>query len=175
MPVTVRAARRADAPALLEIYNWAVHNSTATMDTTDRAPEGQAEWLETHDGNPYPAIVAVDLGDGRVVGYASLSRYNPKPGYRTTAENSIYVHPERHGQGIGAILLEALLNEARERGFVSIVALITADNIASLRLHRRFGFTEIGTLRRVGRKFDRWIDVSFLQIFLNDAEATPDA
>jgi len=166
--VTIRPAQSSDADALRTIYNWAVANSTATMDTEPRSAEAQAAWLATHDGAPYPALVAVAGEEGAVLGYASLSPYIPKAGYATTAEVSVYVHPDWHGRGIGAALLEALIQEARERGFVSLLALITADNEASLRLHRRFGFVDAGLLRRVGRKFDRWLDVAFLQRWLDE-------
>ena len=164
---TVRAARADDAEAIRAIYNEAVANSTATMDTEPRTPAQQAAWMAAHDGSRHPALVAVDT-EGAVVGYASLSAYNPKPGYRTTAETSIYVHCDHRGRGVGRTLLEALVGEAERHGFCSLVALITADNAVSLRLHERQGFVSAGTLARVARKFDRWIDVMFLQKQLNE-------
>ena len=168
MNTIIRPVAPADAEALRAIYNWAVAHSTATMDTEPRSPEAQAAWIAKHDGDPYPALVAVDRDSGAVVGYASLSPYNPKPGYSTSAEVSVYVHPDWHGRGVGSQLLDALVHEARERGFVSLIALITADNDVSLRLHRRFGFADTGMLRRVARKFDRWVDVAFLQRWLDE-------
>ena len=164
--LTIRAIGEDDAEALRAIYNWAVAHTTATMDTEPRTPEGQNLWMAVHNGDPYPAIVAEK--DGQIVGYASLSHYNPKPGYRTTTENSVYVHPDWHGRGVGGALLSALIAEARQRGFLLILALITADNAPSLRLHARHGFADAGTLRRVGRKFDRWIDVTFMQLTLDE-------
>jgi L-amino acid N-acyltransferase YncA len=165
--VTVRPAQPGDAEAIREIYNQAVATTTATLDTSPRTPEGQQAWMDAHNGLPYPALVAETIADGTVVGYASLSPYNPKPGYRGTAEHSLYVHADWQGKGIGAVLLSALITDAAQRGFITMVALITADNVASLRLHARYGFVDVGTLRRVGRKFDREVDVTFMQLFLD--------
>ena len=162
--LNLRPVRDDDAEALRAIYNWAVAHTTATMDTEPRTPTGQSLWIEAHNGDPYPALVAE--AEDQIVGYASLSPYSPKPGYRTTTENSLYVHPDWQSRGVGAALLSALIAEARQRGFRLMLALITADNEASLRLHARQGFADAGTLRGVGRKFDRWIDVTFMQLAL---------
>lgn len=159
--MTIRPARLADAEAIRAIYNDAVATTTATMDTEPRTAEAQAQWMARHNGDPYPALVA-ETG-GVVRGWASLSPYHPRAGYATTAEISIYVAADARGQGVGAALLEGLLAEAHKRPFVTLVALVTADNAASLRLHARFDFVTAGTLTRIGRKFDRWIDVTFLQ------------
>jgi phosphinothricin acetyltransferase len=165
--VVVRFARAADAEAIRFIYNDAVATTTATMDTEARSPERQAAWMAAHDGDPYPCLVA-EAEDGAILGWAALSPYHPKPGYATTAEVSVYVHGDRRGQGVGKALLEALVREGARQDFVSLVALITADNEASLRLHARQGFETVGTLRRVARKFDRWVDVTFLQKLLGE-------
>jgi L-amino acid N-acyltransferase YncA len=108
-----------------------------------------------------------------VAGWASLSPYNPKPGYRTTAENSLYVDPAYHRQGIGAALLAHLIQTAPTHGVREIVALITAENTVSLALHQRFGFRTVGTLERVGRKFGRWIDVTLMQRTVEPGDTTP--
>lgn len=163
---TIRLARDEDVEAIRAIYNEAVANLTATMDVEPRGPQEQAVWMSLHDGNPYPAFVAEDI-KSNIAGYASLSPYNRKPGYRTTAEVSVYIHCDYRGRGVGRLLLERLIDEAGPHGFYALVALITADNAASLRLHERCGFENIGTLRRVGRKFDRWVDVTFMQRFVS--------
>ncbi len=164
---SVRPARAEDAEAIRAIYNDAVAATTATMDTEPRSPERQAAWMRAHGGNPYPCLVA-QAQDGAILGWASLSPYNPKPGYATTAEVSVYVHCNWRGRGVGSALLDSLVREAGRRGFVSLVALITAENQASRRLHARQGFGVVGTLRRVARKFDRWIDVTFMQKLLDE-------
>jgi phosphinothricin acetyltransferase len=168
MDIVIRPARPDDAEPLRRIYNHAAKTSTATMDTEGRSPEQQQAWMETHNGSPYPALVA-EISNGKaVIGYATLSQYNPKPGYARTAETSVYLHQDWRGGGIGRALLGSLLADARERGFLCLIALITADNEASLRLHRRCGFTDVGTLRRVGQKFGKEVDVVTLQILLDE-------
>lgn len=171
---SVRLARHGDAEAIRAIYNHAVANTTATMDTDPRSPAQQADWMAAHaPGGRWAALVAEENADGRVVGYASLSPYNPKPGYATTAEVSVYVECAARGQGVGKHLVAGLLEAARENGFVSLVALISANNDASLKLHAGQGFFVAGTLRRVARKFDTWVDVILMQHLLLDEETAP--
>ena len=167
--VVVRPVQAGDAEALRGIYNYAVRETTATMATLDRTPNEQTEWLNAHDGFPYPAFAAETVEGGQVVGYASLSPFIPRDGYRPTVEVSVYVHPDWHNVGVGSALLSVLLTDAARRGFVSCLALISADNAASLRLHARYGFHEVGLLRRVGFKFDKWVDVAIWQKFLDEA------
>ena len=161
MECRIRPAVATDSEAIRAIYNAAVEATTASLDTDPRDPETQAAWMRRHDFDPWPAYVAIV--DNQVAGWASLSPYNPKPGYRTTAENSLYVDPAYHRQGIGAALLAHLIQTAPTHGVREIVALITAENTVSLALHQRFGFRTVGTLERVGRKFGRWIDVTLMQ------------
>lgn len=162
MSYVIRPVRPEDTESIRAIYNEAVHTTTATLDTTERDAAAQQCWMAQHSGEPYPCVVAEDR-DGMVVGWASLSPYNPKPGYRSTAENSVYVDIRSQGHGIGEALLQALLDDAPTRGIRTIIALISGDNATSLRLHEKLGFRTIGTLERVGRKFDTDIDVTLMQ------------
>jgi phosphinothricin acetyltransferase len=166
--ILIRPAELGDAEALRQIYNHSAKTSTATMDTEGRTPEQQRAWMDAHSGAPYPAIVAEDTASKTAVGYAALSLYNAKPGYARTAETSVYLHQDRRGSGIGRALLTHLITDARKCGFLCLVALITADNEPSLRLHLRCGFTDVGTLRRVGEKFGQEVDVTFMQILLDE-------
>jgi phosphinothricin acetyltransferase len=160
----VRLARPSDAEPVRAIYNAEVTGSTATFDLVPRTPEEQLAWLGDHRG-PYPAVVALDDGDN-VLGFGSLSEYKNRPSYATTVENSVYVGSLHRGQGVGRALLEELIQLATQHGFHSVIARIGGDNQASIALHQACGFTMIGVEREVGRKFNRWLDVSVLQRLL---------
>jgi L-amino acid N-acyltransferase len=159
----IRPATPPDLPAITEIYNDAVLTTTATFDIEPRNSDQQLRWFEDH-GADYPLLVAEM--EGRVVGWASLSRFAERVAYSITAETSVYVDAEHRGQGIGRELLGALIDEGRGRPFHSLVARIAEGGEASIRLHERFGFEVVGTLKEVGRKFDRLLDVSLLQLLL---------
>jgi phosphinothricin acetyltransferase len=159
----VRPAQDTDLPAVADIYNDVVLNSTATFDLEPRTPEQQRQWLGDHS-HPYAALVAVD--DSEVVGFATLSPFRPKPAYRFTAEESVYVRADYQRKGIGVLLLTRLLDLAAMNGFHSVIARITDDNPASLRLHRRLGFRRVGVELEVGYKLDRWVDVVIMQRIL---------
>ncbi|MGE5623613.1 MAG: N-acetyltransferase family protein [Methanocella sp.] len=151
-------------PAVTEIYNAAVLTSTATFDTEPKTLDDRRAWLAAH-GESHPVLVAVSAA-GEVLAWGSLSPYSDRPAYRYTAEDSLYVRDGERGQGLGSLLLGALVVEARRRGFHALVAKVVDENAASLAVHRKHGFVEAGTLRQVGYKFDRWLDVTLLQLTL---------
>ena len=161
--LTVRLVEPADAEALRDIYNREVEGSTVTFDMVPRTLSEQAAWIDEHSGS-YPALVAV--ADGAVVGYASLSPYRPRPAYATTVESSVYVHHAARGLGVGATLMEAIVESAAAHGFHSIIARIVGDHEASIALHAKVGFEVIGREHEVGRKFGRWLDVVIMQRML---------
>lgn len=160
----IRAATPADAEAIRAIYNDAVLNTTAVFDYVARTAEAQVAWLAMKAEQALPVLVADE--DGSVCGYASYGPFRPWPANARTIENAVYVAPERRGQGIGAKLLPPLLDLARNGGMHTVVAAITADNTASLRLHERFGYERAGTIREAAWKFERWLDLVFLQRLL---------
>ena len=159
----VRLATPDDAEPMRAIYNLEVLESTVTFDLVPRSLADQQAWLRDHSG-AHPAIVAVE--DDLVVGFASLSSYRDRPAYSTTVEDSVYVRRDRQGQGIGRLLLEALVELARQHGFHTVIARIVGGHEASIALHRSCGFELVGTEREVGRKFGRWLDVVELQRLL---------
>jgi len=158
-----RDAEITDLPKLLNIYNWAVENTTASFDLTAQTLEQRAEWF-SHYGGKYPLIVAEV--DGEVAGYASLSSFRQKEGYAPTAENSVYVDPEFHRRGIGKALLGEIIKIGREKGFHVIVAGITSGNGVSVKMHEDFGFTYCGNFKEVAYKFNTWQDCLFYQLIL---------
>lgn len=163
--IMIRLATAADASAIAEIYNREVTETTATFDLVPRTVDAQREWLAARSG-AFAAIVAVDRLTRRVVGFASLSPYKERAAYRTTVENSIYVHRDFGGRGVGRQLLTHLVGVARESGFHSVIARIEASSEVSRALHARCGFELVGIERQVGRKFNRWLDVAVMQRLL---------
>jgi L-amino acid N-acyltransferase len=162
---TVRLAERRDAEAIRAIYNVEVAESTVTFDLVPRTLDEQVEWIDEHSG-AHPAVVAVDDATGDVVGFGSLSPFHPRPAYRTTVEDSVYVRRDRRGQGVGRILLDELVRLASDHGFHSVVARIVGGHEASVALHVACDFVLVGTQREVGRKFGRWLDIVEMQRML---------
>jgi L-amino acid N-acyltransferase YncA len=161
--ITIRPAREGDLAEIGRIYAEAVANTTATFDLEPWSDEQLAEWFAAR-GERFPAFVAESTENaGRVVGWASISPFHPRPGWAHTVENALYVAPEARERGVGGALLEKLVDEAREAGHRVIVARIVEGNAASLCLHLKLGFVEVGTLEGVGRKFGRMLDVMILQ------------
>lgn len=165
MTLRIRDATMADLPAMLAIYNEVIANTTAVYAYEPRGVDAHAAWLDAKRTDNWPVLVAEDAGV--VAGYGSYGPFRPWPAYLHTVENSIYVVAECRGRGIGSILLPALIASATARGFHTMLAGIDAANTASLRLHVKFGFEKVAELREVGWKFDRWLDLVFLQRMLH--------
>jgi L-amino acid N-acyltransferase len=161
---TIRLAELRDAEAIRDIYNAEVQESTVTFDLVPRTLEEQLAWLAEHSGGR-PAVVAVDDG-GRVVGFGSLTPYKERPAYAPTVEDSVYVHRERRGGGVGRALLAELVRLAEQYGYHSVVARIVGGHDASIGLHAAHGFELVGVEREVGRKLGRWLDVVVMQRML---------
>jgi phosphinothricin acetyltransferase len=169
-PVHVRLATLDDADAIRAIYNKEVLESTVTFDLVARSLADQERWLDEHSG-AYPAIVAVagpgaSAGTGAVMGFASLAPYRSRPAYSTTVEDSVYVRRDQQRQGVGRLLLTALVGLATDHGFHTVIARIVDGHEASIALHRGVGFEMVGIEREVGRKFGRWLDVAVMQRLL---------
>lgn len=157
--MTIRKAERKDIPALLEIYNYEVLNGTSTLDINPRSLEQWTLWYENHNIKNHLLIVAEEKG--AVAGYATLSSYREKEAYSSTVELSIYVHPEHRCKGIGSLLMGEIINMAKADETVhTVVSVITSGNAASERLHEKFGFTFSGTIKEVGMKFGKYLDIS---------------
>jgi phosphinothricin acetyltransferase len=163
MDIHIRPESDEDLPAILDIYNECVLNSTATFDIEPRSIEAQMEWAKQF---VHPYVLLVAETDGEVVGWGCLHPFGTKPGYRFTAENSVYVRDGLRAKGIGRLLLPALIDAGRENGFHTIIARIAGDNPVSVRLHESLGFVQVGRERDIGQKFGRWIDVIVMQRML---------
>lgn len=164
-PVQVRDAVEADLPAILAIINEATLNTTAVWSVTPTTLEARRAWWQERTAAGFPVLVASD-GKG-VLGFASYGPFRPWEGYRHTVEHSVYVDAAARGNGVGRLLLAALIERATSDGKHVMVGGIDASNNVSIRLHEALGFTSAGTLRQVGRKFDRWLDLLFMQRILS--------
>ena len=156
-----RRATAADAPAIATIYN---HYVDHTIVTFEEAPVGADEMarrieavLRTHEW-------LVVTGDDVVLGYAYASRFRERLSYRYTAESTVYLAPQHCGKGLGAPLYRALLSRIFELGYRHAIGGISLPNDASVGLHERLGFVKVAHYPRIGKKFDRWIDVGFWQL-----------
>ena len=158
--ISVRYATENDLTAVTEIYNEAILTTTATFDTEPVTEAQQRLWLAEHDAR-YPVLVAER--DGIVVGWASLSRWSGRCGYADTAEISLYVKSEQHGNGIGKKLIVEIIQAGQEAGLHSVLARIAEGNEISVHLHHTVGFELVGVIREVGHKFGRWLDVHLMQ------------
>src|SRR5204862_2780286 len=150
---------------ILEIYNDAVLNTTATYDYEPRTLEHRVAWFEDHVKNGYAVFVAQNE-QGRIVGWSALNPYHARFGYRFTTENSVYVAADQRGRGIGKQLMPPLIGAAQRRGLHAIIGVIDAENEISIRLHAGFGFEKVGCFKQVGFKFGRWLDVVYMELLL---------
>ena len=162
--VVIRTADERDLDAIRAIYNHAVVHSTCTADYEPRGEAAQREWFAVRAAGGYPVLVA--QRDDQVVGWSALSPYHARVGYRFTAEDSVYIAPDQQGRGLGARLLTPLIDAAARMGLHAVVGGIDSENVASLRLHARLGFVEVGRFRQVITKFDRWLDVVYVERLL---------
>ena len=161
MTVIIRPATEADLGAIAEIYNDAVLTTTAIWDDAVVDAENRKAWMEARQKQNYPVLVAEE--DSVVVGYGSFGDFRAFDGYRFSVEHSVYVREGIRRRGVASSLLAALIDKARELGKHVMIAGIAADNEASLRLHAKLGFIETARMPEVGRKFDRWLDLVFMQ------------
>jgi phosphinothricin acetyltransferase len=160
---TIRPATLADIPAILEIYNEAILTTSATFDTEPKTLEERTSWFRSHDER-HPVLVAVV--EGKVAGWACLSSWSERRAYDGTAETSFYVQAAYRGRGIGRQLKEALIREARRIGIHTLIARVAEGSQESIHLNESCGFVKIGTLREVGQKFGRFLDVHIMQMML---------
>lgn len=159
----IRPATESDAAAIRDIYNHSVRHSTATYQEIPESLEDRLRWLASH-GPAHPVLVA-EIG-ATVAGWASLSPFHPRSAFRHTVESSVYIHENHHRQGIARLLMRDLIARARTAGHHVILAIISADQTPSVRLHESLGFTKAGHLHEVGRKFDRWLDLVTFELKL---------
>lgn len=162
--INIREATTEDLPAILDIYNDAILHTTAVYDYEPHTLEMRYEWFAMKQQQAMPVFVATD--DAIIVGFSSIGPFRPWAGYKYSVENSIYVKDGQRGKGIGKLLMQPLIDAARAKQLHTLVAGIDAENKLSIDFHKQFGFEEVGYLKQIGWKFDRWLDLVFMQLIL---------
>ena len=160
----IRDATERDLPDILAITNQAILHTTALWINTPATLEQRTAWWRDRVAADCPVLVAEE--ESRVVGFAAYGPFRPYEGYLYSVEHSVYVDPAAQGRGTGRALLGQVIEHARAHGKHAMIGGIDAANNVSLRLHAAFGFAETGRLPQVGRKFDRWLDLVFMQLML---------
>ncbi len=155
---SIRPATNDDVRAIVGIYNWAVNQTFATIDSEPLSTEEAADWWETH-ARRSRLVVATD--DSGVIGWARLFPWKQRG--IDVVEDLVYVDPVHHGRGIGRALLTELIKQATGLGYRTIVATVATDNRSGLQLHEKLGFESVGTIRNAANKFDRWMDITLMQ------------
>ncbi|MXN90351.1 GNAT family N-acetyltransferase [Flavobacterium sp. Sd200] len=164
MDIKILPAATHHLPGILDIVNHAILHTTAVYDYDPKTPADIETWLNDKQAAQWPVIVA-EL-NGEVLGYASYGTFRFKEGFKYTVEHSVYVSNQHTGMGIGYKLMEELITIAKKKGLHTMIGCIDADNKGSIDFHKKFGFTEAGILTQSGYKFNRWLDLLFMQLML---------
>lgn len=167
----IRDATEKDLPAIRDIYNDAVRNTTAIWNEQPVDLANRLAWFNARQAQGYPILVAVE--NDEVTGYSSFGDWRPFEGFRYSVEHSVYVRNDQRGKGLGPRLMQVLIEQARSAGKYVMVAAIESGNQASIRLHERLGFVTTGQMPQVGIKFGRWLDLTFMQLALNPGAEPP--
>lgn len=162
--IAIRNATKNDLQQILDIYNDAIINTTAVFQYDVHTIEMRREWFTQKQKDGFPVFVAVE--DDVVVGFSTFGPFRAWQGYKYSVEHSIYVEKNQRGKGIGKLLLQPLIDEARKMNMHTIIAGIDADNKISVAFHKQFGFEEVGYIKEVGWKFERWLDLVFMQLIV---------
>ena len=162
--VEIRSATTDDLPAILDIYNDIIENTTAAWDYIPHTLEMRQQWFAAKKEQGFPVFVATE--DSVLLGFSSIGPFRIWAGYKYTVENSVYVTTGCRGRGIGKLLLQRLIDAVKELQLHSIIAGIDADNNVSIELHKKLGFEEVAHLKEVGFKFGRWLDLKFLELIV---------
>ena len=150
-----------DLAGLVAIYNEVIATSTAVYSSTPVTVEDRRQWWRARVAAGFPVLVARD--ESGIAGFSTFGEFRTWPGYRFTVEHTVHVRADRRGSGVGTKLVEALFPRAAALGKHMMIAGVDAANTASIRFHERLGFAQARCQREVGHKFDRWLDLVFLQ------------
>lgn len=162
----IRKATTNDLNVIRDVTNYAILHTTANYDYEPKTEAEIAQWFTDKQNGNWPVLVAEE--NGEVLGFATYGTFRMKIGYKPTVEHSVYVIEGQQSKGVGRILLSHLIDLCRSEGYHCMVGCIDADNAGSIAFHKKFGFTEAGVLKEVAYKFNRWLDLQFMQLLLKD-------
>ena len=162
--ISIRNATENDLPAILAIYNEVIANTTAVYDYEPHTIEMRQAWFASKKEQGFPVFVAVEADE--ILGLSSIGPFRAWAAYKYSVENSIYVAAAARGRGVGKLLMPPIITAAKQLCMHTMLAGIDASNEASIQLHRHFGFEECAHFKQVGWKFERWLDLKFLQLML---------
>jgi phosphinothricin acetyltransferase len=162
--ITIRSAEEKDIPDILEIYNWSILNTTSVYSNNPHTLEMRKKWFEEKKAAKHPVIVAEK--ENKVVGFISYGPFRTWPGYKYTVEHSVHVDKDHRRLGIAGMLLKKIIEVAKQNDVHAIIGGIDAANEASVKLHEQFNFKEVGLLKEVGYKFNKWLDLKFMELIL---------
>ncbi|MCF6132138.1 GNAT family N-acetyltransferase [Flavobacterium wongokense] len=164
MEIKIRPYQKSDAQTIVGMLNYYIANSTALYDYDARTTEQQMKIFDEKQQKGFPIIVATI--DNEVVGFGYYSEFRFREAYKFTVEHSVYVAPDEHGKGIGKLLMEHLIDLAKQQKLHTMIAVIDSENINSIAFHEQFGFTTVGNIRESGFKFGRWLHSIIMQLML---------
>ncbi|TFW16057.1 N-acetyltransferase family protein [Massilia arenosa] len=164
----IRTATVADAPALAAIYNHYIRETTITFEEEPLMPDEMARRIESVQASGLSWLVSEV--DGAIAGYAYATKWRERSAYRFSVESTVYVAPERQGQGLGRALYDQLLAALKDRGVHTVIGGIAQPNEGSVALHEKMGFRKVAMFEQVGQKFGRWIDVGYWQLLMDKPE-----
>jgi L-amino acid N-acyltransferase YncA len=164
MEIKIRPYTITDSKAIVEVLNYYIQNSTALYDYTNRTVQQQQAIFDEKLQKGFPVIVATN--DGKIVGFGYYSEFRFREAYKFTVEHSVYVAQDEHGKGIGKVLLQKLIDLAKEQKLHTMVAVIDSENESSILFHKQFGFEIVGTIKESGFKFERWLHSVIMQLIL---------
>ncbi|MEO6851264.1 MAG: N-acetyltransferase family protein [Mucilaginibacter sp.] len=162
--VNIRNATPDDLSGILDIYNHAILHTTAVYSEEPHTYQMRQIWYNDRISNGFPVFVA-EL-NGQIVGFSTFGHFRAWPCYRHTVEHSVYVHINYRGMGVSKLLLQPLIDRAREMKMHALIAGIDAENTVSYNLHQSFGFVEVAHFKEVGFKFGRWLDLKFMELMI---------
>jgi L-amino acid N-acyltransferase len=162
--ITIRNATENDIQPMLDIYNEIIENTTAVFQYDLHTLEMRKDWLSKKREENFPVLIAEE--NDAIVGFSTFGQFRSWQAYKYSVENSVYVKAGCRGKGIGKLLLQPLIDSAKQMQLHTIIAGIVADNKASIALHKQFGFVDVAHFKEVGFKFDKWLGLKFFQLML---------